>query len=188
MMRMIGYAPAVREALSLQKGHILVGYSLSELIQEPGFAYPGLGHDGKGLPSACLGPFKTIKQKLKLPLPSHKRSQTPLGTDVKSCPSGTGGDHPVDIDRLFLTLDFPLPQSLKPKESLGELECILCHIGRSWLCQPFHPGGQIHRVTNCLELYSQIITQGTHNHRTGVNADSHFKRREHLFFLVSIGH
>ncbi len=106
--RMIGHTPAIREAPSLQKGHILVGHGLSELIQKPGFPHPGLRHDGKGLAPACLGPLQTIKQKLKLPLSSRKRGQSPLCTDVKPRPHGTGGDSTVDVDRLFFAFNHPL--------------------------------------------------------------------------------
>ncbi len=113
--RMIGHTPAVREAPSLQKGHILAGHGLSELIQEPGFSHPGLGHDGKGLPPACLGPLQTIKQKLKLPLSARKRGQSPLGTDVKPRPSGTGSDGTVDVDRRLLAFNHPLTQTLEAK-------------------------------------------------------------------------
>ena len=101
---MIRYALAIREALSLYKGYILVSDSLSELIKKPGFSNASLGHDRIRLTSTCLRPLKTIEQNLKLTFPSHKRSQSPVGTDIKPGSSGTGCDGTVDIYRLFFAL------------------------------------------------------------------------------------
>ncbi len=53
--RVIGHTPAVRETPPLQKGHIFISHSFSELVQKPGFPHPRLGQDGKGLPPSPLG-------------------------------------------------------------------------------------------------------------------------------------
>ncbi len=136
---MIGHTSAKRQAPSLQKGHIFISHGLPELIQKPGFSHPGLRDDGKGLAPACLGPLQTIQQKLELSLPPNKGCKASLCTDVKPCPPGAGGNGPVDIDRLFPALNPLFPQGLKPKESLGQPEGLLRHIGCPRLCQLLHP-------------------------------------------------
>ena len=112
---MISDTSAVRKAPSLQKGHILAGYGLSELIQKPRFPHPGLRHNGKGMPPASFGPLKTIKQKLKLPLSSRKRGQSPLCTNIKPGSHGTGCDGTEDVNRLALTFNHPLAQAFEAK-------------------------------------------------------------------------
>ena len=154
---MICHTPAVREALTLQESHILVRNGLSEFIQKPGFPYSGFRHDGEGLPPACLRPLKTIKQKLKFPLSSHKWSKTSFGTDIKAGSPCAGGDHSVYPNWLLLALDLSLPQTLKAEETLRKLECLLGHVAGSWLSQSFHSGGHIHCVSHGLELNPEVV-------------------------------
>ena len=71
-----------------------------------------------GLAPAFLGPFKAVQKKLKLPFPSHKGGQSPLGTDIKPGSSGAGGNDLVDLDRFFLALDLFFTQGLKTEEAL----------------------------------------------------------------------
>ena len=80
----------------------------AKLVEQAGFAHTGLGYDRGSLASSLLTPFKTIQQKFQFPFSSNKWSQTQLGADIKSRPSGTGSQNPVYLNKFFLPLDLTL--------------------------------------------------------------------------------
>ena len=45
----------------------------------------------------------------------------------------------MDINWFLLTLNLLLTKGLKAEELLGEFECIICHIGSTWICETLYP-------------------------------------------------
>ena len=154
---MIRSPTTVGEALSFQEQDVFVGYSLSELVQEPGLADPSLAHDGDRLTSACLSPLKSVKQEFEFSFSSDESSQPTLSTHVEPGRSGARSDDAINPQRFVFALDLSLSQGLETEEPLGELERILGDIGGTRLRQLLHPGRHIDGVADCGELDAKIV-------------------------------
>ena len=121
----------VRKTLSFQKCGIFIDNGLSELIQQPRFTHTAFGYNRKCLPATFFSPLKSVQQQLEFTISSNEGCKASFGADIKSCSSGARSNCPVDLNRLLLAFDYSFTQSFKPKEALGEFECVLCYIGRS---------------------------------------------------------
>ncbi len=45
----------------------------------------------------------------------------------------------------------------------------------------FHSGSEVHRISYCLELHTEVIAESAHHNWTGVNADTHLDEGEIAF-------
>jgi hypothetical protein len=162
---------AIRDARSLELEDALPIQAPQELVDQPGLADAGLAdqHHDRAVASGRLP--EPGGQPFELEIASDEGGQPSLSRHLQPCPSRQFRRHGPHPDRLGLPLDRELAEVGEIEIAVGQAMRVRAERDLSGLGDVQDPRGQIGGIAHRRVVHAKVTPDGTHHHRTGIDAD-----------------